>query len=101
MSTPFEWAILSMCCGALALVAIDIAFEMPAVRTDANRLGRQGSIDAESLPPRLASQPAPAATATGFLDLTNGFTEQGPPVASANERRGVVRSFNHDRFIFD
>jgi CxxC motif-containing protein (DUF1111 family) len=39
---------------------------------------------------------------TGFDDLTNGFTEQGPPFESLNEDNVVpLRSFNDNRFIFE
>lgn len=39
---------------------------------------------------------------TGFDDLTNGFTEQGPPFETLNEDNVVpLRSFNDNRFIFE
>jgi CxxC motif-containing protein (DUF1111 family) len=39
---------------------------------------------------------------TGFDNLTNGFTEQGPPFEQLNEDNVVPqRSFNDNRFIFE
>jgi CxxC motif-containing protein (DUF1111 family) len=39
---------------------------------------------------------------TGFDNLTNGFTEQGPPFETLNEDTVVaLRSFNDNRFIFE
>jgi CxxC motif-containing protein (DUF1111 family) len=39
---------------------------------------------------------------TGFDNVTNGFTEQGPPFESLNEDNVVaLRSFNDNRFIFE
>lgn len=39
---------------------------------------------------------------TGFNNLTNGFTEQGPPFDSLHEDNVVpLRSFNDNRFIFE
>ena len=39
---------------------------------------------------------------TGFDNLTNGFTEQGPPFEELNEETVVaLRSFNDNRFIFE
>ncbi len=39
---------------------------------------------------------------TGFDNLTNGFTEQGPPFEELNEDTVVaLRSFNDNRFIFE
>jgi hypothetical protein len=39
---------------------------------------------------------------TGFDNLTNGFTEQGPPFETLNEDNVVaLRSFNDNRFIFE
>ena len=39
---------------------------------------------------------------TGFDNLTNGFSEQGPPFETINEDNVVaLRSFNDNRFIFE
>jgi CxxC motif-containing protein (DUF1111 family) len=39
---------------------------------------------------------------TGFDNLTNGFTEQGPDFETLNEDTIVaLRSFNDNRFIFE
>ncbi len=39
---------------------------------------------------------------TGFDNLTNGFTEQGPPFDTINENNvAALRSFNDNRFIFE
>src|SRR5919198_2780217 len=39
---------------------------------------------------------------TGFDNLTNGFTEQGPPFETLNADNVVaLRSFNDNRFIFE
>src|SRR5205085_2815648 len=39
---------------------------------------------------------------TGFDNLTNGFTDQGPPFETLNEDNVVaLRSFNDNRFIFE
>ena len=39
---------------------------------------------------------------TGFDNLTNGFTDQGPPFEELNEDNIVaLRSFNDNRFIFE
>jgi hypothetical protein len=39
---------------------------------------------------------------TGFDNLTNGFTEQGPPFEELNEDTvEALRSFNDNRFIFE
>jgi CxxC motif-containing protein (DUF1111 family) len=39
---------------------------------------------------------------TGFDNLTNGFTEQGPPFDTLNEDNVLaLRSFNDNRFIFE
>ncbi len=47
---------------------------------------------------RVAATEAP----TGFDNLTNGFTEQGPPFETINEDTVVpLASFNDNRFIFE
>ncbi|MBA3443035.1 MAG: hypothetical protein H0T92_24585, partial [Pyrinomonadaceae bacterium] len=44
----------------------------------------------------------PTEAPTGFDNLTNGFTEQGPPFETINEDNVIpLRSFNDNRFIFE
>ena len=48
------------------------------------------------------SQSSAAEAPTGFDNLTNGFSEQGPPYETLNEDTVVaLRSFNDNRFIFE
>jgi CxxC motif-containing protein (DUF1111 family) len=111
MRTPLEWTVLASA-GAVLMFApfqIEITGSQSAVaqtseratRTNADRFQRQGTIDAED--PASPGPRAPATEApTGFDNLTNGFTEQGPPFESLNEDNVIaLRSFNDNRFIFE
>jgi CxxC motif-containing protein (DUF1111 family) len=111
MRTPLEWTVLASAGAALmfAPFQIEITGSQSAVaqtseratRTNADRFQRQGTIDAED--PASPGPRAPATEApTGFDNLTNGFTEQGPPFESLNEDNVIaLRSFNDNRFIFE
>ena len=111
MRTPLEWTVFTSA-GAVLMFApfqIEIAGGQSAVaqtseratRTNADRFQRQGTIDDEN--PASPGLRAPATEApTGFDNLTNGFTEQGPPFESLNETNvEALRSFNDNRFIFE
>jgi CxxC motif-containing protein (DUF1111 family) len=72
------------------------------------RFIHQGDVADEGLPAlpngqiRGGDKNAPAEAPTGFDNLTNGFSEQGPPFASLDEDSVMaLRSFNDNRFIFE
>ena len=103
MRTPLEWTVFTSA-GAVLMFApfqIEITGSQSAVaqtseratRTNADRFQRQGTIDDEN--PASPGLRAPATEApTGFDNLTNGFTEQGPPfeVSTKTMSRRCVRS---------
>lgn len=73
-----------------------------ARQSRAERFRHSGVIWDEDRP--AASDPRSDATEapTGFDNLTNGFTEQGPPYETLNADNVVARrSFNDNRFIFE
>jgi CxxC motif-containing protein (DUF1111 family) len=52
--------------------------------------------------PDFRNRPGATEAPTGFDNLTNGFTNQGPPFDSLHEDNVVpLRSFNDNRFIFE
>jgi CxxC motif-containing protein (DUF1111 family) len=52
--------------------------------------------------PDFRNRPGATEAPTGFDNLTNGFTRQGPPFESLGEDTVVpLRSFNDNRFIFE
>jgi len=68
-------------------------------KTRSERLTPNGTLEAE-VGPSVAARVTEAPT--GFDNLTNGFTEQGPPFEDINEDNVVPRgSFNDNRFIFE
>jgi CxxC motif-containing protein (DUF1111 family) len=65
------------------------------------RLRPTGVIQSED-EPALAKHRHVTEAPTGFDNLTNGFTSQGPPFDSLHEDNVVpLRSFNDNRFIFE
>src|SRR5262245_8049532 len=74
---------------------------IPALRTRGERFRPTGVIQSED-EPALRTQQRPTEAPTGFDNLTNGFTDQGPPFDSLDEDNVVpLRSFNDNRFIFE
>jgi len=71
-------------------------------KTRRERLSHDGAaIDAER-PVRATAISKPTEAPTGFDNLTNGFSEQGPAYDSIDEDSVVaLRSFNDNRFIFE
>ena len=90
----------------LILVVWISAFVISIASSQSNRQNRRdrfrhnGIIEDED---RSASGRSDATEApTGFDNLTNGFTDQGPPFEELNEDNVVaLRSFNDNRFIFE
>jgi CxxC motif-containing protein (DUF1111 family) len=87
----------------LGLVAFLISTAASQVnRSRRDRLRHNGVIEDEDRS-AFGEQRSDATEApTGFDNLTNGFTEQGPDFESLNEDNVVaLRSFNDNRFIFE
>ncbi len=93
---------------ALALVATTATVAESAhtrngsagIRRD--RFAHRGAIDDEGPAAVDAGASGAGEAPTGFDNLTNGFTEQGPAFDSLDEDTVVpLRSFNDDRFLFE
>ena len=79
---------------------ISIAFSQPSRQNRRDRFRHNGVVEDEDRPALGRSDATEAPT--GFDNLTNGFTDQGPPFEDLNEDNIVaLRSFNDNRFIFE
>ena len=93
-------------CGFLVLVVWISVFLISIASSQSNRQNRRdrfrhnGVIEDEDSSGFGRSDATEAPT--GFDNLTNGFTDQGPPFEGLNEDNIVaLRSFNDNRFIFE
>jgi CxxC motif-containing protein (DUF1111 family) len=84
------------------------AFLISTAASQSNRQNRRdrfrhnGVIEDEDRPSFGDRRSDASEAPTGFDNLTNGFTEQGPDFESLNEDNVVaLRSFNDNRFIFE
>ncbi len=104
MRMPFRPTLFATAVASILLVGLEIdnALSQGAARTNAERLRQRGAaVDPEELP-SIGAKSAPTEAPTGFDNLTNGFTEQGPPFESLNENNVMaLRSFNDNRFVFE
>jgi Di-haem oxidoreductase, putative peroxidase len=67
-----------------------------------DRFRHNGVIEEEDRPAFGERRSDATEAPTGFDNLTNGFTEQGPPFEELNEDTvEALRSFNDNRFIFE
>ena len=69
---------------------IDVARSQGVARTNAERLRQQGrqALDPEN--PHALAKAGPTEAPAGFDNLTNGFTEQGPPFEELNENNVIA-----------
>jgi hypothetical protein len=79
-----------------------IVSSQPDTKSRKERFRHTGQIENED-PDDAGDRSAEATEApTGFDNLTNGFTDQGPPFETINEENVVpLASFNDNRFIFE
>lgn len=91
-------ACTSLACGSVfAVMAAPAVGQKPSAQQQ--RFQHSGKLSSEATLPAAAS---PTEAPTGFDNLTNGFTPQGPAfetLTKANVQLG--RSFNDDRFLFE
>jgi CxxC motif-containing protein (DUF1111 family) len=84
----------------ISAFVISIASSQPNRQNRRDRFRHNGVIEDEDHPASGRSDATEAPT--GFDNLTNGFTDQGPPFEELNEDNIVaLRSFNDNRFIFE
>src|SRR4029434_10698163 len=77
-------------------------FSQASRHNSGDRFRHNGVIDHEDRDPFGGLSTDATEAPTGFDNLTNGFTEQGPPFETLNEDNVVaLRSFNDNRFIFE
>ena len=91
---------------ALVCAAIDIPIgqaQNADSRTRISRFRHSGGMDNEAIPRRFVPGEEHIREApTGFDNITNGFSPQGPAYEKLNEETVVAnRSFNDNRFIFE
>src|SRR5690242_8936594 len=87
---------------ALVCAAIDLPIGQ-AQNTRINRFRHSGNMDNEAFPRRFVpGEERVREAATGFDNVTNGFSPQGPAYETLDEETAVAnRSFNDNRFIFE
>ena len=84
----------------ISAFVISIASSQSNRQNRRDRFRHNGVIEDEDRPASGRSDATEAPT--GFDNLTNGFTDQGPPFEELNEDNIVaLRSFNDNRFIFE
>jgi len=97
---------------AVAAASVALPWIVADSAADASRMERfqpKGTLHSEAPPESLRTGSSSALAAagateapTGFDNLTNGFSPQGPPFDTINEDNVVpLRSFNDNRFIFE
>jgi CxxC motif-containing protein (DUF1111 family) len=86
----------------LSAFLISIASSQPARQKRRDRFRHNGVIEEEDRSAFGERRSGATEAPTGFDNLTNGFTEQGPDFEELNEDTVVaLRSFNDNRFIFE
>jgi CxxC motif-containing protein (DUF1111 family) len=86
----------------LAAFLISTAASQPNRHSRRERFRHNGVMAGEDHPTFGERRGDATEAPTGFDNLTNGFTEQGPPFEELNEETVVaLRSFNDNRFIFE
>src|SRR5689334_11130747 len=95
----------SIALAALVCAALDVPIGQAqnVTGTRINRFRHGGSMDNEAVPRRfIPGEDRIREAPTGFDNVTNGFSPQGPAFEKLNEATAVAnRSFNDNRFIFE
>src|SRR4029450_3145119 len=93
---------VSLVASGLSAFLFSIAFSDSDRRSRRERFRHSGVIEAEDRSTFGERRRDATEAPTGFDNLTNGFTEQGPDFEELNEETVVaLRSFNDNRFIFE
>src|SRR6185295_19005218 len=103
---PVTGLLSSIALAALVCATLDVPIgqaQNADSRTRINRFRHGGGMDNESIPRRyIPGEDRVREAPTGFDNVTNGFSPQGPAFETLNAKNAVAnRSFNDNRFIFE